>query len=111
MPTNLAIDDRLLEQAQRVGRHRTKGETVTVALQEYIEHRNIASSKKFCLCSGILTTNVAMTTSGSARQSACECLHGQSVFSLALGRKNENLSASERLLVAENAGPPLSDES
>ena len=39
MPTNLAIDDRLLEEAQRVGRHRTKRETVTVALQEYIQHR------------------------------------------------------------------------
>ena len=38
MPTNLAIDDRLLKEAQRVGRHRTKRETVTVALQEYIEH-------------------------------------------------------------------------
>ena len=37
MPTNLAIDDRLLEEAQRVGRHRTKRETVTVALQQYIE--------------------------------------------------------------------------
>ena len=36
---NLAIDDRLLEEAQRVGRHRTKRETVTVALQEYIAHR------------------------------------------------------------------------
>jgi Arc/MetJ family transcription regulator len=39
MPTNLAIDDRLLEEAQRMGGHRTKRETVTVALQEYIEHR------------------------------------------------------------------------
>jgi Bacterial antitoxin of type II TA system, VapB len=39
MPTNLAIDDRLLEEARRVGRHRTKRETVTVALREYIEHR------------------------------------------------------------------------
>lgn len=39
MPTNLAIDDRLLEEAQKIGRHRTKRETVTVALQEYIEHR------------------------------------------------------------------------
>jgi len=28
-----------LEEAQRVGRRRTKRETVTVALQEYIEHR------------------------------------------------------------------------
>jgi Bacterial antitoxin of type II TA system, VapB len=39
LPTNLAIDDRLLEQAQKVGGHRTKRETVTVALQEYIQHR------------------------------------------------------------------------
>ncbi|HXN22531.1 MAG TPA: type II toxin-antitoxin system VapB family antitoxin [Candidatus Dormibacteraeota bacterium] len=39
MPTNLAIDDRLLEEAQKVGGHRTKRETVTAALQEYIEHR------------------------------------------------------------------------
>lgn len=37
--SNLAIDDRLLEEAQKIGRHRTKRETVTVALEEYIEHR------------------------------------------------------------------------
>ncbi|HMK30503.1 MAG TPA: type II toxin-antitoxin system VapB family antitoxin [Terriglobales bacterium] len=39
MPTNLDIDDRLLEEAQKVGRHRTKRETVTAALEEYIQHR------------------------------------------------------------------------
>jgi len=39
MPTNLAIDDRLLEQAQKIGRHRTKRETVNAALAEYIRHR------------------------------------------------------------------------
>jgi hypothetical protein len=39
MPTNLAIDDRLLEAAQKIGRHRTKRETVTAALEEYIQHR------------------------------------------------------------------------
>jgi hypothetical protein len=39
VPSNLAIDDRLLEQAQKIGRHRTKRETVTAALQEYIAHR------------------------------------------------------------------------
>ncbi len=42
MPTNLAIDDRLLEEAQRVGGHRTKKATVTEALQEYIQHRKQA---------------------------------------------------------------------
>jgi hypothetical protein len=39
VPTNLAIDDRLLEQAQKIGRHRTKKETVNAALAEYIRHR------------------------------------------------------------------------
>ena len=37
MPTNLAIDDRLIEEAQRLGRHRTKREAVTVALDEYVQ--------------------------------------------------------------------------
>jgi hypothetical protein len=39
MPTNLAIDDRLIAEAQKVGRHRTKRETVTAALEEYIKRR------------------------------------------------------------------------
>lgn len=39
MPTNLAIDDRLLEEAQKIGGQRTKKATVTEALQEYIRHR------------------------------------------------------------------------
>ena len=39
MPTNLAIDDRLIEEARRLGRHRTKKETVTAALDEYIRRR------------------------------------------------------------------------
>lgn len=39
MPTNLAIDDRLIEEARRIGRHRTKKETVTAALEEYVRRR------------------------------------------------------------------------
>ena len=39
MPTNLAIDDRLIAEAQKVGRHRTKKEAVTAALDEYIRKR------------------------------------------------------------------------
>lgn len=39
MPSNLAIDDRLLAEAQKIGRHRTKKETVTAALSEYIARR------------------------------------------------------------------------
>ena len=39
MPTNLAIDDRLLDQALRVGKLRTKKDTVTRALEEFIQRR------------------------------------------------------------------------
>ncbi len=39
MPTNLAIDDHLLEEALKIGGKRTKRETVNDALREYIQRR------------------------------------------------------------------------
>jgi Arc/MetJ family transcription regulator len=39
MPTNLAIDDKLMNQALRIGGHKTKRETVNEALFEYIQRR------------------------------------------------------------------------
>jgi Arc/MetJ family transcription regulator len=39
VPSNLAIDDRLLEKAKRIGRQRTKRATVNEALREYIQRR------------------------------------------------------------------------
>ena len=39
MATNLAIDDRLILEAQRIGGHRTKKSAVTEALKEYIQRR------------------------------------------------------------------------
>ena len=42
MATNLALDDRLLDEAVRVGGKRTKRETVTEALEEYIQRRKQA---------------------------------------------------------------------
>ena len=39
MATNLAVDDRLLEEALRIGGQRTKRETVNEALSEYIQRR------------------------------------------------------------------------
>ena len=36
MATNLALDDKLIIQAQKVGRHKTKKEAVTAALKKYI---------------------------------------------------------------------------
>ena len=39
MATNLAIDDKLIDEARRIGHHRTKKEAVTAALDEYIRKR------------------------------------------------------------------------
>lgn len=41
VPTNLAIDDDLLERAKRLGKHRSKRETVNVALREYVRRREM----------------------------------------------------------------------
>jgi Arc/MetJ family transcription regulator len=39
MPTNLAIDDQLLEEALKMGGFKTKRETVNEALREFIQRR------------------------------------------------------------------------
>ena len=39
MPTNLALDDCLIEEARRAGGHKTKKEAVTAALGEYVKRR------------------------------------------------------------------------
>jgi len=39
MATNLAIDERLLEEALKAGGHKTKKATVNEALEEYIRRR------------------------------------------------------------------------
>jgi Arc/MetJ family transcription regulator len=38
MATNLQLDDRLIAEAASLGRHRTKKEAVTQALNDYIRH-------------------------------------------------------------------------
>ena len=39
MPTNLAIDDKLIAEAKEIGKHKTKKEAVNAALKEYVEKR------------------------------------------------------------------------
>jgi len=39
MATNLAIDDKLIEEARRLGEHKTKKQAVTTALEEYVQRR------------------------------------------------------------------------
>lgn len=42
MATNLAIDEDLLNEALRIGGQRTKRDTVTQALEEYVQRRKQA---------------------------------------------------------------------
>jgi hypothetical protein len=39
MATNLALDDKLIDEARQIGHHKTKKEAVTAALDEYIRRR------------------------------------------------------------------------
>jgi Arc/MetJ family transcription regulator len=39
MATNLALDDRLIEEARQAGGHKTKKDAVTTALLEYVKRR------------------------------------------------------------------------
>lgn len=39
MATNLALDDRLIEEAKILGKHKTKKAVVTEALHEYTQRR------------------------------------------------------------------------
>jgi hypothetical protein len=39
MATNLALDDKLIDEARKIGNHKTKKEAVTAALDEYIRRR------------------------------------------------------------------------
>lgn len=42
MATNLALDDRLIDEARRIGHHSTKKEAVTAALVDYINrHKQV----------------------------------------------------------------------
>jgi Arc/MetJ family transcription regulator len=39
MATNLALDDRLIKEAVKLGEHKTKREAVNTALEEYIKQK------------------------------------------------------------------------
>ena len=46
MAANLAIDDRLIDEARRIGNHKTKKEAVTAALNEYIRWRTAGNTAR-----------------------------------------------------------------
>jgi len=48
MATNLAIDDKLIDEAKTIGGHRTKKAVVTEALKEYIQRRKQTKILELC---------------------------------------------------------------
>lgn len=42
MATNLALDDKLIEEAKQLGKHKTKREAVMAAIEEYVKRRKQA---------------------------------------------------------------------
>ncbi len=52
MPTNLALNDKLVKEAQKLGGHSTKRAAVNQALTEYVMRRK---QKKIWSCLGNLT--------------------------------------------------------
>lgn len=51
MPTNLALDDSLIDRAVKAGGHKTKREAVTTALEEYLK---MLGRKKFLELEGTI---------------------------------------------------------
>ena len=39
MPARVTVDDRLIDEVQKLGRHRSKKEAVKAALEEYVRRR------------------------------------------------------------------------
>ena len=39
MPRDIALDEKLIDEARKIGRHRTRRGAVTAALKEYIKYR------------------------------------------------------------------------
>jgi len=63
MATNLALDDSLIDEARRIGRHSTKKAAVTAALEEYILRRK---QLEYSICWELSTTTPPMTTAPCA---------------------------------------------
>jgi Arc/MetJ family transcription regulator len=67
MPTNLALDDRLIEQARRAGKHKTKKEAVNAALDEYVrKHKQMRILEAF----GTITFDPAYDYKAERRRSS-----------------------------------------
>jgi Arc/MetJ family transcription regulator len=98
IPTNLAIDDRLIAEAQKLGHHRTKKETVTAALDEYIKRRKQQSVLSLF---GTIEYDEACDYRRERSSKRTWIRSLMPPCGLALRRKIQDLNAAEKASVAE----------
>ena len=53
MATNLALDDKLIELALKIGHHNTKKDAVTAALKDYVAHLILCLQSSYSLSRGL----------------------------------------------------------
>src|SRR5271163_1271654 len=110
MPTNLALDDQLIEEARRAGKHKTKKEAVNAALDEYVRKRKqMRILKAFGTFPGGSCLRLQSRAEGECRHSEgfpalpqrlplMMVLVDTPLWSLALRRRSEHLSPEEQQL-------------
>ena len=69
MATNLALDDRLIAEAVRLGRHKTKKEAVTAALKEYVKFKR---QRKVLELAGTIDFDPAYDHKAERRRRPCQ---------------------------------------
>ena len=103
MPTNLALDDNLIAEAQRAGKHKTKKEAVTAALAEYVKRR-----KQLRILDAFGTFDLDPSYDYKSERRAAPqtspmmVLVDTPIWSLALRRKSADLSAREKSLTSRS---------
>ena len=94
MATNLALDDRLIEEARAIGGHRTKKDAVTAALTEYIQRRKQMRVVK--LFGTIDYYRRLPRQGGTSAKARMMVLADTSIWSVALRRTHQDLASIQK---------------
>jgi len=107
LATNLAIDDRLIDEARRIGKKSTKKAAVTEALEEYIQRRRQLQVLELF---GAIDLDPSLRLQAAAR-AGVRIIVDTCVWSMALpaGDRRQRLPKSRNLrqLIDEGSGPDV----
>ncbi len=93
MSTNLALDDRLIEEARAVGGHKTKRDAVNAALAEYVQRRK---QMRITGLFGKIDYDPAYDYKAERQQTRMMVVVDTSIWSLALRRVSGALSTQQQ---------------